>query len=131
MKFITIIGLLRFLILSCNNSKKEKVDERKISKDSLRVDTVDFPTKIEAPKIDTLARIELENNASVKASADDVKKIAEKMVVYINEYRAEQGVQSANVLSGLTHVFLCIFFLTHSFRNFPNFTSGYLFCQWI
>lgn len=38
----------------------------------------------------------------VKASADDVKKIAEKMVVYINEYRAEQGVQSAKVLSGLT-----------------------------
>lgn len=74
MKFKTIIGLLPFLILSCNNSKKEKVDERKISKDSLRVDTVDFPTKIEVPKIDTLARIESENNASGTASADDVTK---------------------------------------------------------
>jgi len=37
-----------------------------------------------------------------KATATDVKVIAEKMVEYINTYRAEQGVTSAVVLPGLT-----------------------------
>lgn len=72
MNRIAIIGLLPLFILSCNNSKNEMKDERNTSKDSLKVDTVDFPTKVEVPKIDTLAHIESENNASVIASADDV-----------------------------------------------------------
>lgn len=37
-----------------------------------------------------------------KATAEDVKAVAAKMVEYINEYRAEQGVSAATVLPGLT-----------------------------
>ena len=63
----------------------------------------------EKPKEEPDTEKPTENNSTVnsepvipKATAEDTEKIAEKLVEYINAYRAEQGVSAAVVLPGLT-----------------------------
>ena len=81
-KYVWVILLIGILLMLMPEKPKEE------SKDDNKTDssTSSVPTEPTIPK----------------ATADDAKAVAAKMVEYINAYRAEQGVPAAVVLPGLT-----------------------------
>lgn len=77
--------------------------------DEQKTTTQETVSTTEKPKEETNTEKPKETTSTVdsepvipKATVDDTEKIAEKLVEYINAYRAEQGVSAAVVLPGLT-----------------------------